>query len=95
MKLSVEESTKDLYSLKPRHVKIHLVWDHDKHNVHTLVASVGGVRVDEGLLLDDPAEGLELVLGLLGEGPHVDLALVVVSAVLWAGDLLKIFLRVE
>ena len=51
--------------------------------------------MDEGLLLDDPAEGLELVLGLLGEGPHVDLALVVVSAVLWAGDLLKIFLRVE
>ena len=45
--------------------------------------------MDEGLLLvDDPAEGLEDVLGLLGDGPHVDLALVVVSAVLQAGDLL-------
>ena len=74
-----------------------LVWDHDIDNVDALVASTGGVRVVEGLLLgDDPAEGLELVLGLLGEGLHNDLALVVVSAVLQAGELLlKRFLRVE
>ena len=54
--------------------------------------------MDEGLLGDllGDAEGLDVVLGLLGDGPHVDLALVVVSAVLWAGELLlKIFLRVE
>ena len=74
-----------------------LVRDYDIHDVHGLVASVGGVRVVEGLLLGvDPAEGLEDVLGLLGDGPHVDLALVVVSAVLWAGELLlKIFFRIE
>ena len=52
--------------------------------------------MDEGLLLDDPAEGLEVVLGLLGgEGPHTDLALVLVSAVLPVGELLKRFFRVE
>ena len=75
-----------------------LVRDHDKDSIDdALVASIGGVRVDEGLLLaDDPAEGLEDVLGLLGDGPHVDLALVVVSAVLWAGELLlKRFFRIE
>ena len=59
-----------------------------------------GVEAGEGLLLgdllDDPAEGLDAVLGILGDGPHVDLALRDVSAVHWAGELLlKIFLRVE
>ena len=74
-----------------------LVRDHDIHDVHGLVASVGGVRVVEGLLLgDDPAEGLEGVLGLLGDGPHDDLALVVVSAVLQVGELLlKRFFNLE
>ena len=67
-----------------------LVRDHDIHNVHGLVASTGGVGVDEGLLGDllGDAEGLDVVLGLLGDGPHDDLALVVVSAVLQAGELL-------
>ena len=52
--------------------------------------------MDEGLLLgDDPAEGLDAVLGLLGDGPHDDLALVVVSAVQAGELLLKRFLRVE
>ena len=64
--------------------------DHDKDSIDdALVASVGGVRVVEGLLLgDDPAEGLEPVLGL-GEGPHVDLALVVVLAVHWGRELVR------
>ena len=85
-----------MYFFETCTIKDILVRDDDIDYVHRLVASSGGVGVDEGLLPgDDPAEGLELVLGLLGEGPHVDLALVVVSAVLWAGDLLKIFLRVE
>ena len=53
--------------------------------------------MDEGLLLDDLlAEGLELVLGLLGgEGPHDDLALVLVSAVLVGEPLLKEFFSIE
>ena len=55
-----------------------------------LVASKGvEAGVGEDLLLGaDLAEGLDDVLGLLGDGPHDDLALVVVSAVLQAGDLL-------
>ena len=75
-----------------------LARDHDIiDNVHGLVASTGGVGVDEGLLPgDNPAEGLDVVLGLLGDGPHADLAQVVVSAVLWVGELLlKIFSRIE
>ena len=86
-----------MYFFETCTIKDILVRDDDIDYVHRLVASTGGVGVDEGLLLgDDPAEGLELVLGLLGEGPHDDLALVVVSAVLQAGELLlKRFLRVE
>ena len=74
-----------------------LVRDHDIHDVHGLVASTGGVGVDEGLLPgDDPAEGLDVVLGLLGDGPHADLAQVVVSTVLQAGELLlKRFFKFE
>ena len=55
-----------------------------------LVASKGvEAGVGEDLLLGaDLAEGLGDVLGLLGDGPHDDLALVVVSAVLQAGELL-------
>ena len=55
-----------------------------------LVASKGvEAGVGEDLLLGaDLAEGLDDVLGLLGDGPHDDLALVVVSAVLQAGELL-------
>ena len=47
-----------------------------------LVASKGvEAGVGEDLLLGaDLAEGLDDVLGLLGDGPHDDLALVVVSA---------------
>ena len=61
------------------------------------VASLVGVEVGD---LDD---GLEEVLaveaedvGLLGgEGPHDDLALVLVSAVLLVGELLKEFFSIE
>ena len=42
-----------------------LVRDHDIHNVHGLVASTGGVGVDEGLLLgEDPLDTLVLDVGL-------------------------------
>ena len=65
MKLPNEEVLKMYNSLKPINTKT-LARDHDIiDNVHGLVASTGGVGVDEGLLLgEDPLDTLVLDVGL-------------------------------